>query len=228
VTDGPQARYHPGAHSQAHCHRIVKEKIMSDIAANGAGARSHGDVKNTWLFLRRWLANPLQMGSVIPSSTALCRRIAALVERKEDEVVVELGAGTGVVSRALLDGGVPPERLVVVEIVPDMAEHLRRVLPGVNVVQGDAFELARALPRSLHGKVGTAICGIPLVLLPLDQQKRFVDAVESVAPGKGFLLYTYCITSPLPYRKLDLTAKREAWTPLNLPPASVWRYQPVR
>jgi phosphatidylethanolamine/phosphatidyl-N-methylethanolamine N-methyltransferase len=209
---------------------------MSDIAADGqrpaaAGqgeGRSHAEVRNTGLFLRRWLANPLQMGSVIPSSPALCRRIAALVWRAEDEVVVELGAGTGVISRALLAAGVPAERLVVVEIVRDMADHLRQVLPGVNVIQGDAFELARDLPGHLHGKVGTAICGIPLVMLPLAQQQRFVDAVEAVAPGKGFLLYTYCITSPLPYRKLGLAAKREAWTPLNLPPASVWRYQPIR
>lgn len=209
---------------------------MSDIAAERDGpaqqearaAGSHGQVRNTGLFLRRWLANPLQMGSVVPSSPALCRRIAALVTRGEDEVVVELGAGTGVISRALLAAGVPPERLVVVEIVPDMADHLRRVLPGVNVIEGDAFDLARALPRQWHGKVGTAICGIPLVMLPLAQQRRFVDAVESVAPGKGFLLYTYCITSPLPYRKLGLAARRDAWTPLNLPPASVWRYQPIR
>ena len=206
---------------------------MSDIAArdrNGRpeGAASHGEVKNTALFLKRWLANPLQMGSVIPSSPALCRRIAKLATCGPDEVVVELGAGTGVISRALLDAGLPPERLVVVEIVRDMADHLRSALPGVNVIQGDAFELAKALPARLQGKVGTAICGIPLVMLPLAQQRRFVEAVESVAPGKGFLLYTYCITSPLPYRKLGLTAKREAWTPLNLPPASVWRYQPGR
>ncbi len=201
---------------------------MSDIAADASSSRTHADVRNTTLFLKRWLANPLQMGSVIPSSPALCSRIAALVRRAEDEVVVELGAGTGVISRALLAAGVPPKNLVVVEIVRDMADHLRTALPGVNVIQGDAFELPRALPRELHGKVGTVICGIPLVLLPLEQQKRFVDAVEAVAPGKGFLLYTYCITSPLPYRKLGLTAKREAWTPLNLPPASVWRYQPQR
>jgi phosphatidylethanolamine/phosphatidyl-N-methylethanolamine N-methyltransferase len=201
---------------------------MSDIAADGAASQSHAKVKNTALFLRRWLANPLQMGSVIPSSPTLCRRIAELVQRREDEVVVELGAGTGVISRALLAAGVPAEKLVVVEIVRDMADHLRQALPGVNVIQGDAFELAKALPERMHGKVGTAICGIPLVMLPLAQQRRFVDAVESVAPGKGFLLYTYCITSPLPYRKLHLTAKREVWTPLNFPPASVWRYQPER
>lgn len=199
---------------------------MSEMTAETAG--SHTRVANAGLFFRRWLANPLQMGSVIPSSPTLCRRIAQLVERKDDEVVLELGAGTGVISRALLAAGVPAEKLVVVEIVRDMADHLRSVLPGVNVICGDAFELARALPERMHGKIGTAICGIPLVLLPLEQQKRFVDAVEAVAPGKGFLLYTYCITSPLPYRRLGLAAKREVWTPFNFPPASVWRYQPAR
>lgn len=193
-----------------------------------AGDAEGAQATNTALFVRRWLKNPLQMGSVLPSSPALCHRIARLVRRAEDEVVVELGAGTGVVSRALLASGVPADRLVVVEIVPEMAAHLRTVLPGVNVVCGDAFDLARALPDRLHGKVGTAICGIPLVMLPLDQQRRFVAAVEAVAPGRGFLLYTYCITSPLPYGKLGLKARREAWTPLNFPPASVWRYGPAR
>ena len=179
---------------------------------------------NAALFFRRWLANPLQMGSVVPSSPALCRRIAALVTQGPGEAVLELGAGTGVVSRALLDAGVPPERLLVLEIVPDMAEHLGRTLPGVQVLCGDAFNLGQVLPRRWHGRIGTAICGIPLVLLPIAEQRRFVEAVEAVAPGRGFLLYTYCATSPLPYRKLGLAARREAWTPWNLPPANVWRY----
>lgn len=194
----------------------------------GSGLAGRRQAANAALFFRRWLANPLQMGSVVPSSPSLCARIAALVERRPDEVVLELGAGTGVVSRALLAAGVPAETLVVVEIVPELAAHLREVLPGVNVICGDAFELARDLPGRLHGRVGTAICGIPLVLLPLDQQRRFVAAVEAVAPGKGFLLYTYCVTSPLPHGKLGLHARREAWTARNVPPASVWRYRPWR
>lgn len=179
------------------------------------------------LFLRRWLANPLQMGSIVPSSPALGRRIAALVERGPEEVVVELGAGTGAISRALLAGGVPAERLVVVEIVPEMARHLARELPGVTVLEGDAFALPETLPAALHGRVGTVICGIPLVLLPLARQRAFVAAVEAVAPGRGFLLYSYCVTSPLPWKALGCTARREAWTPLNFPPASVWRYRPA-
>jgi phosphatidylethanolamine/phosphatidyl-N-methylethanolamine N-methyltransferase len=71
------------------------------------------------------------------------------------------------------------------------------------------------------------VCGIPLVLLPLAEQKRFIDGMQAVAPGRGFLHFSYCATSPLPARKHGLTAKREVWTPLNLPPASVWRYRPA-
>jgi phosphatidylethanolamine/phosphatidyl-N-methylethanolamine N-methyltransferase len=196
---------------------------MSGLSLGGAP----GGIANPALFLRRWLANPLQMGSIVPSSPALCRRIAALVHRAPDEIVVELGAGTGVVSRALLAAGLPAERLVTVEIVPEMAEYLREALPGATVLCADAFALPEALPQHWHGKVGSVICGIPLVLLPFEQQRRFVEAVEHVAPGRGFLLYTYCITSPLPWRRLGLSAVREAWTWKNLPPASVWRYRQV-
>jgi len=178
------------------------------------------------MFFRRWMANPLQMGSVVPSSAALCRRIVRHTSRAPDEAVLELGAGTGVISRALLAGGVPAERLIVVEIVPEMAAHLRQALPGALVIEGDARSLARLVPAEFLGRIGTVVCGIPLVLLPLREQRRFIDAIESVAPGRGFLHYSYCATSPLPARRHGLAARREAWTPLNFPPASVWRYTP--
>ena len=185
-----------------------------------------GTLANAGLFFRRWLANPLQMGSIVPSSPTLCRTIARHAASAPDETVVELGAGTGVISRALLDAGLPARRLVLVEIVPEMAEHLRRALPGVRVVTGDARDLPRLLGTSVP-KVGAVICGVPLVLLPLAQQRRFADAFQAVAPGKGFLHYSYCITSPLPWRKLGLEARRLSWTPRNFPPASVWHYRPA-
>jgi len=181
---------------------------------------------NPAMFFRRWLANPLQMGSIIPSSPALCKQIVRHARGAGDEAVLELGAGTGVISRALLQAGIPPERLIVMEIVPEMAEHLRHVLPGALVLEGDARSLPSLLPRRWHRRIGSVVCGIPLVLLPLAEQRRFIDAIETVAPGRGFLHYSYCVTSPLPSRKHALIARREAWTPLNFPPASVWRYLP--
>lgn len=185
-------------------------------------------VANPWMFFRGWLSNPLRMGSIVPSSAALCRRVAAQTRRAPDEYVLELGAGTGVISRALLAAGLPPERLIVVEIVPDMAAHLRRRLPGVQVIEGDARALPELLSPALHGRIGTVICGIPLVLLPVPEQQRFIGAIDAVAPGRGFLHYSYCVTSPLPWRRHRLVPRREAWTPLNFPPASVWRYTPAR
>lgn len=91
---------------------------------------------------------------------------------------MELGAGTGVISRALLAGGVPADRVTVVETVPSVADHLRRTLPGVDVVTGDARALPDLLPRARHGRIGTVVCGIPLVLLPVAEQRRFIDAME--------------------------------------------------
>jgi phosphatidylethanolamine/phosphatidyl-N-methylethanolamine N-methyltransferase len=182
---------------------------------------------NARLFFRRWMANPLQMGSVVPSGAALCRHVAAHAHAGPDEAIIELGAGTGVVTRQLLRTAIPPERLLVVEIVPEMARHLRAGLPpATRVIEGDARRLPALIPTEWHGRIGTVVVGIPLVLLPLAEQRRFVDAIEAVAPGRGFILYTYCLTSPLPCKKLGLTARREAWTPLNLPPASVFRYTP--
>jgi phosphatidylethanolamine/phosphatidyl-N-methylethanolamine N-methyltransferase len=178
------------------------------------------------VFFRRWLANPLQMGSVVPSSPTLCRHIVDQCRWGEEEAVLELGAGTGVVSRALLAAGLPASRLLVVEIEPELAAHLREALPGATVVEGDARYLPSLLPRAWHGRIGSVICGVPLVMLPRTDQRRFIDAIDVVAPGRGFLHYSYCITSPLPWRAHGLTARREAWTPLNFPPASVWRYVP--
>jgi len=197
-------------------------------AADAIETRSLGqDIANAGLFFRRWVKNPLQMGSIVPSSPALCRRVAKHAHVQPGEAVIELGAGTGVISNALLESGLAPERLFVVEIVRDMANHLRAELPAkANVIEGDARRLPALIPTDWHGKIGTVVVGIPLVLLPFAEQRRFIDAIEAVAPGRGFILYSYCVTSPLPWKKHGLVAKREAWTPLNFPPASVWRYTP--
>jgi phosphatidylethanolamine/phosphatidyl-N-methylethanolamine N-methyltransferase len=180
------------------------------------------------LFVRRWLAHPLRMGSIIPSSRTLCRHVVRLAWPEGDGVVLDLGSGTGVIARAFLAAGLPADRLIAVEVDRDLAASLRKALPGATVLEGDARALETLIPARFQGRITSVICGIPLVLLPVPEQRAFIDAIERVCPGRGFVLYTYCITSPLPYRAHALSARREAWTPLNFPPASVWRYKPLR
>ena len=177
---------------------------------SGARTGEHSQTANKSLFFRRWLANPLQMGSVIPSSATFSRLIAERVQFGADEVVVELGAGTGTITRALLRAGVPAEKLVVVEIVPEMAQHLRQIFPGVQVICGDGFELPRVLEQAGAGRVGDVVCGIPLVMLPFPTQQKVVGAMLAASPVRGFLHLSYCITSPLPSAKLGLSGNRLA------------------
>lgn len=114
-----------------------------------------------------------------------------------------------------------------VDIVPDMARPLAETLPGVDVIKGDARRLADLVPRARRGRSGTVVCGTPLVLLPVQRRGQPIMAMQAVARGRGFLHYRRCILSSLPAPKHDLVARRKAWTPLNLQPASVWRYDPA-
>jgi phosphatidylethanolamine/phosphatidyl-N-methylethanolamine N-methyltransferase len=166
------------------------------------------------------------MGSIVPSSPVLGKLIANHIEKASDAAVLELGAGTGAVTHSLIQSGIAPKRIVLVEIVPEMADHLALKFPESKILQADAFNLPIEKLHHIAPSIEAVICGIPLVLLPEKKQRQFVDQVEAVAPGKGFLLYTYCISSPLPHRTLKLEAERLAWTPLNFPPASVWHYRP--
>jgi phosphatidylethanolamine/phosphatidyl-N-methylethanolamine N-methyltransferase len=180
---------------------------------------------NAWLFFRRWLANPKQVGSVIPSSPALGRKLAQEIVRGEDEVVVELGGGTGAITATILER-VPADRLYVLEINPEMAQHLRRSFPGVTVIEGDARRLGEVLPPGILGRVGTTVCGIPMLLLSEADQRAIVDSAFSVMPaGREVVLYTYKFGSPLSQPRLGLAGRRAAWVAANIPPASVWAYR---
>ena len=181
---------------------------------------------DTSLFFGRWLKNPLQMGSIIPSSPRLGQLIAQHIDRHSKSRILELGAGTGAITRSLINSGVSASRITMLEIEPNMARHLSEKFCDATVICGDAFNLPIDKIKLGGNEVGAVICGIPLVLLGTEKQRQFIDQVQAVAPGKGFLLYTYCITSPLPYEALGLEARRLAWTPFNFPPASVWHYRP--
>ena len=178
------------------------------------------------LFLRRWLANPGKVGAVLPFSAALGRLVARNVARRPDQWVVELGAGTGTVTRVLLESGIPADRLVVVEIDPDLCAFLRRELPRARVVQGDATELRALLPGGAAGNVGTVVSGIPMLTLPPELQRRMVGSWLDVMPPDGRLLqYTYSLASPLPAARLGLAGRRCGLVMRNLPPAWVWSYR---
>jgi phosphatidylethanolamine/phosphatidyl-N-methylethanolamine N-methyltransferase len=178
-----------------------------------------------WLYFRRFLKHPARLASLTPSSQALGRAVALQVRRAADEYVVELGCGTGAITRALLAAGVPPERLIAVDVDGELLAVLREEFPDITVLECDAVELTKHLPPTVVGKVGTVICGIPISLLPRRKQRALVDEMFALMPpGRRFLAYTHRPDSPLPRRELGLEGACLARTLRNLPPASVWGY----
>jgi phosphatidylethanolamine/phosphatidyl-N-methylethanolamine N-methyltransferase len=90
-------------------------------------------------FWRAFLANPLRVASPVPSGPALARAIAAAIDAQAPGGVLELGAGSGAVTAALLARGITPADLIAVEYAPDFCAHLRQRFVGLKVLEGDAF-----------------------------------------------------------------------------------------
>jgi phosphatidylethanolamine/phosphatidyl-N-methylethanolamine N-methyltransferase len=182
--------------------------------------------KEAELFFRQWLRSPKSMGSIIPSSRALGRAVASQVAWDEGQVVVELGAGTGAISQALIESGLPPEAMMMIELDRSLFEYLRERFPKVRVVNGDATRLVDILRQQGVEEVGTVISGLPMVNMPLTFQRAIVEqGLAAIAPGGCMLQYSYSPISPIPAKKLGVEAKLVKFVLRNVPPATLWRYR---
>src|SRR5690348_18390104 len=94
------------------------------------------------LFFRAWMAHPLKVGSILPSSPFLAKVVARNTVYGPDDAIIELGAGTGSITKGLIKAGIPRERLFVVELDADMCTFLRKQLPQVQIIHGDANHLS--------------------------------------------------------------------------------------
>ena len=196
--------------------------------ANGAASPvPHPRSTELALFLRRWLANPLRVGAIAPSAPALARAMAraAQFDNGNGDLLVELGPGTGSVTRALLAAGVSEERLVLVERDRHLYAWLERHFPRATVLHSDARRLDEILPDGQAGRVSTVVSSIPLKSLPRNERAEIVQAAFRVLSNGGCLVqYSYGVPSPLPCDALGLIGRRVAFAAANLPPATVWRY----
>ena len=177
-------------------------------------------------FIRSWFERPLTMGAVTPSGKILARTMARYVDPHSNGPVVELGPGTGPVTEALVEAGVAPSRLVLVEFNPTFCRLLRSRYPDATVVQGDAYGLRRLLETLLLQPAAAVVSGLPLITKPIKMRLRLIrDAFDLMLPGAPFVQFTYSVAAPLP-RKLggfSVEASERVW--MNLPPARVWVYR---
>ena len=176
-------------------------------------------------FLRSWIEKPLSMGAVTPSSKVLARNMARYVDPDDDGPVIELGPGTGPVTEALVEHGVDPARLVLVEFNPTFCQLLRKRFPQAEVVQGDAYRLRDTLSGYGRHQVSAVVSGLPLMTKPRVTRLRLLsDALALLKPDAPFVQFTYAVVPPISkLAGLTVEASERIWR--NMPPARVWVYR---
>ena len=181
-------------------------------------------MRSTLMFMAQMASNWRETGAIAPSGPSLSRMMARSVGPLEPgEVIVELGPGTGAVSRELLRQ-YPRNPLVTVEFNPVFVRRLRRTLPQLTVIEGCASQLpvylqALAIPRA---RIGAVVSGLPLLVFPKDLSASIFNAIATILPeGRAYVQFTY---SKRAWRRFEPSgfhahAPRKVW--FNLPPAVV-------
>lgn len=176
-------------------------------------------------FFKAWLANPMRVAAVAPSSQSLARLITREIGPATGPVL-ELGPGTGAFTDALLARGVAQHDLTLVEFGEPFARKLMCQYPEARVLCMDAGAL-----RHRHGvavaSFGATVSGLPLLSMPVRKVAQILAGSFAVmCPGAAFYQFTYGPRCPVPdvlLRRLGLTSTRVGQTLFNLPPASVYK-----
>lgn len=179
------------------------------------------------MFLRSWLRDPLRTGSALPSGRALARLVAQHVVAA-DAPIVELGAGTGAITRALLQRGVPEHRLALIEADPQFARTLLFRFPQARVLHMDAAAIGQVGPFFGGLRAGAFVSGLPPTSMSTQRLYGLLASAfrYHLRRDGAFYQFTYLPRCPVPPRllaRLGLCAECVGWIGANLPPVAVYR-----
>lgn len=186
------------------------------------------DISDEGVLFAKWLRDPLRIGAVVPSGAALAHAMAKAVDNARPGIVVELGGGTGAVTRALLKSGIAPADLVIIERDEGLYRLLVQRFPGTHVILGDAMHVKDLVRRAGLSPVKAIVSGLPLLAMAPRSQMILLRQCFALMGGDGLVVqFTYGPASPVPERRLKrfgLKAKlaKRVWR--NVPPATVWRF----
>lgn len=177
------------------------------------------------MFFRSWMSEPLRVAAIAPSGNALAEIITQDITPDTGHVI-ELGPGTGVFTAKLLERGVHPEDLTLVEYGSEFATHLQLRFPETRVLWMDAARL-KTVDLCNCRPVGAVVSGLPLLSMSTRNVSSILDgAFAHLKQGGAFYQFTYGPQCPVArpiLDRLNLRATLVGRTFLNVPPAAVYR-----
>jgi len=177
------------------------------------------------LFFGLWLQKPLQIAAVTPSSNRFATVMAGLADLSRPGPVLELGAGTGSITRGLIRRGCLPQRIVALECEARLSNRSRREFPGIATITGDATRLDDLLEAHGIDRLAAVVSSLPIKWLsPAAQRDVVMPCLARLGAGGRFLQMTNAFVSPIAAEALDVDSRPAAYVWRNLPPSQIWAY----
>jgi len=176
------------------------------------------------IFFKRIFLNPRATGALFPSSKYLARNMANCIDKNTSGYVLELGPGTGVITKAILKSGVAAEQLICIELASDFAGDIQKQFPAVTVIQGDATRLSILVQDKQP--IRAIISSLPLRSISKENREIIFSEIQKVLmPGGQFIQFTYSMKKDDDYypENFKLTNSFIVWR--NIPPARVTVFQ---
>ncbi len=179
------------------------------------------------IWIRNYLRHPLRVGAILPSGNSLSHLMVADIQPSSQGYVVELGPGTGSFTKALVNQGVPENRLILIESAKEFVSHLRRVHPTATVIHGNAEDIEYHIGSLGIRNIDHVVSGIPLVSCGEDTREKICEGVLNlINRGGSFVQVTYFGFCPIPQKLISKYNSKRIFSGAakwNFPPGFVWR-----
>lgn len=177
------------------------------------------------LFFGLWVQRPLRIAAICPSSNHVADEMGRFIELNRPGYVLELGGGTGGLTRGIVRAGCPPERLVVVEREKSLVSVLCREFAGITAIAGDATRLDALLTKHGSHRLAAVVSSLPIKWFsPAMQRAVLQPCFDRLGDGGSFLQLTNAFASPVQTSAVGVDGREVAKVWLNIPPAQIWRY----
>lgn len=182
-----------------------------------------------FLLWSRVARSPVQFSTLYPSSSYVGRAFARAIRQRPASSVIELGAGTGAVTRVLLEDGIAPEDLTCLELDAEMGVFLRNEFPDLDIRTMPAQNLSELWRTENRKPAGAIVSTMPARTFSQELLAEILENCRSVlAPGGLLVQFTYLQRSPFPLEMISAAgfsheSRSHVWA--NLPPTTIWVYK---
>lgn len=174
------------------------------------------------IFFKRFLMRPMQVASIVPSSRILIDRVARRFDFSKPRLIVEFGPGEGCHTRELVRRMHPDSRLILFELDPELAAHLREQFrddPRIEVLNEDAQRLPQVLEERGLPNCDYVLSGIPFSILEIGRKRELLKKIyDSLAPSPDSAFIIYQVTNELRQHATLFPRLKSEYCLQNIPP----------